>query len=124
MEWSHASSHEALLAAPAPREKLSLFLLPTVMGSSAVGMLLLKWSQTKGHPWGATLVGYLLEGFAFAVYPYTLRYHTMRAVTAAWATSSIVTSFVGGRLLYGEVPSPLSACGGLLMVVGVGLTGL
>lgn len=96
-------------------------LLPLIMSSSALGMLTLKYSQQHGNL-GALTLGYLFEALAFAVYPYSLRYHTLRVVTATWASSSILTSYVGGALLYDEIPSRSSVCGGLLMVVGLGLT--
>lgn len=105
----------------ANREWWSLLVLPTVMCTSATGMLLFKFSQNHDSAVALT-AGYLLEGFAFAIYPYSLRHHTLRFVTTSWASSSIFMSYTGGYLIYGETPSTASIIGGILIIAGVVMT--
>lgn len=99
----------------------STLVLPTVMCTSATGMLLFKFSQNNDSAVALT-AGYLLEGFAFAIYPYSLRHHTLRFVTTSWASSSIFISYTGGYLIYGETPSIASTIGGIIIIVGVVMT--
>lgn len=84
-------------------------------------MLTLKYAQLTNN-WLALALGYLLEGVAFAIYPYSLRYNTLRFVTTSWASSSILVSYIGGVIIYDENPSPVSLVGGFLVIVGVLLT--
>ena len=91
------------------------------MLTSAAGMLTLKFSQQNDSVVALT-VGYLLEGFAFAIYPYALRYHTLRFVTTSWASSSILVSYIGGYIIYYETAGTASILGGLFIIDGVCMT--
>lgn len=127
MEWPGRVDAGSLLLPTAPVPLLpravEYALLPLVMLFSATGMMLLKWAQLRSNA-GALAVGYLLEGTAFAVYPFTLRVHSLRFVSAAWASSSIFASVAGGAIWYAEVPSWVSLCGCGLLVMGVVLTAM
>lgn len=123
MAWQDAYTQPLLAQRASAGWNTGHLLLVGVTCSSSLGMLTLKYSQARGNV-VALAIGYLLEGGAFAVYPYCLRYTTMRCVTAVWASSSIVTSFVGGAAVYGEVPSASATFGGVLIVVGMFLTAL
>ena len=114
-------SVEPLLGTDSTRVWWGVLILPTVMLTSATGMLTLKFSQQNDNAIALT-TGYLLEGIAFAIYPYALRYHTLRFVSTSWASSGILVSYIGGYVIYNETPSTTSIIGGMLIIAGVCMT--
>lgn len=87
------------------------------LAASGCGLLLLKWSQAHGGM-SALVLGYLLEGVAFAAYPLNLRAFSMVFVVVAWSASSALFAVVGGALLFHTPPTAASVSGCVLSVVG------
>lgn len=95
-------------------------LLTVCLVSSACGMTTLKMAQsTDSTPLLA--VGYLLEGVAFDIYPWCLRFFSLQFVVVAWSAASTATAFVSGLWLFGHAFSwrALIGCGCSAFAVGL-----
>lgn len=100
-------------------QQLCLILsLPFIILCSACGMMLLK-SGEQSENVIVLITGFTLEGFAFALYPVSMRFYPLRLITVCWGGGSILTAIAGGWFFFNEVPSRLSMIGSCFVFTGM-----
>ena len=89
-----------------------------MVAASAAGMLTLKYAE-RNDSVILLAVGYALEGYAFVMYPYCMRFFSLRLIVVSWSAGSNLTAFVSGSILFGENGGILSLLGVLCNITGV-----
>lgn len=100
---------------------LSYASLPMLMVLSGSGMLTLKAGERSDNT-SIVVLGLLLEGAAFLIYPYSMRTYQLRTITTCWSGGCIITALTGGHIFFDEVPSHGSLAGCSLIVAGIIMT--